>query len=302
MHISTIILLVIANTASAKIQFKCNDTKNIDAGKIAEYIEIIDTQEMMSSPSTVSIHYQRLFERCVQNRQPIKSLNNKALDSLFRSMISIVFYTENKNHVDYMRSVFDEKLKRGDRNKDAIERMHSAYISVRQFEQARQLEYTFSDIGLPITPSIELLETHERTLLRLADNGKKLVQETFSFPKGGYVVVISSPMCGFSRRFMEWLRQQPSLFNIFAKHSIWITPVDGYFNIEEMLKSNRRNKPIHIKYTYSSTDWPEITYWGTPTLYFYNNGELKKQIIGWPKEGRGQEVLTGLKEISLLKQ
>ena len=57
-----------------------------------------------------------------------------------------------------------------------------------------------------------------------------------------------------------------------------------------------------MQYTYKESDWPEIDYWGTPTLYFYHDGELKQQLVGWPREGREKQLKEALRNVGLLKQ
>jgi hypothetical protein len=78
-----------------------------------------------------------------------------------------------------------------------------------------------------------------------------------------------------------------------------IKPVVGELYLEEMRETNDTYAPIRLQYTYSQKQWPEIEYWATPTFYFYQDGKLVNQMSGWPKKGREQALLSGLKAVGL---
>jgi hypothetical protein len=71
---------------------------------------------------------------------------------------------------------------------------------------------------------------------------------------------------------------------------------------DEIKESNQQYAPIEMKYTYQESQWPEIEYWATPSFYFYfyMDGKLVKQVVGWPHEGRAKALQAGLKAIALL--
>lgn len=52
--------------------------------------------------------------------------------------------------------------------------------------------------------------------------------------------------------------------------------------------------------SFAMTNWPEIKYWGTPTMYFYQNGKLVSQLIRWSKEGQKQALIDALTGVELL--
>jgi hypothetical protein len=295
MRLYTLILLLFINNSFASKQFNCGNNLKIDTHNVTTYIHQIENKE--NTLSNKARLYESLFKSCIQNRQPVEELSKQALHRLYNSMLSIVFYTNNIAFTDYMKTILDEKIKRGEKNKHLINEMHYAYIKTRQFRHAEQLEKQFPDINFSSVQVIESIKNFERSLLHIENKGRKLVQKPFTLPKSSHIIVVSSPMCSASRRFLFWLQSKPDLLALFAKKSTWIIPVDGRMYLKETQESNIRNTPIIMQYTYKQTDWPEIEYWGTPTLYFYQDGKLKNQLIGWPSEGREHELTQALKLI-----
>ena len=66
------------------------------------------------------------------------------------------------------------------------------------------------------------------------------------------------------------------------------------------LKINPKYAQLNMQTSFAMTDWPEIKYRGTPTMYFYQNGKLVSQLIGWPKEGQKQALIDALTKVELL--
>jgi hypothetical protein len=107
-------------------------------------------------------------------------------------------------------------------------------------------------------------------------------------PKGPAVVLVTRDGCGFSANFQRYLSQQPKLQQLFQQYSLQITGV-GY-----QLSANAEILDI-----YQTQQWPEIDYWGTPAFYFYQDGRLQGSLLGWPAEGRAEELQQMLKRIGL---
>ncbi|MDE1463090.1 hypothetical protein [Spartinivicinus poritis] len=289
----------------AALQFNCENSKKIDTDKITSYISQIESQndsllingKLVSSKSKT---YEKLFKNCIDNRQSFRELSTQELHKVYKSIHTIAFYTSNIAHVNYMEAVLDEAIKRGEKNKSQLNEMYRAYVQIRQFKQANQLKKQHPDTDLSQLPTIKGNEVEERSLLFIEQDGKVLAQKPYIFSQGAQIIVISSPICGSSRAYLSWLQTKPELLSVFESYSTWIMPVTGRLYIDEVVESNKKNASIKMAYTYKESDWPEISYWGTPTFYFYLDGKLRQQIVGWPKEGREKELKQALKDIGLL--
>ncbi|RDH41501.1 hypothetical protein [Zooshikella ganghwensis] len=299
------------------ISFTCSKGEQADLNKILNYIYQISKQEHKKlssyieksitkstlSTTNVLVHnnakpYQELYKSCIQNRINIKELSEQDLHKAFRLLKTIAFNTNDRLHASYMQKLLDEKLRRGGRNNYYINEMHKIYVKNRQFSRARELENLYKSGIEKDLPAIKTANIAGRSFMQI--KSKAIVQKPFLFPKGGYVIVITSPFCGPSRRYTDWLKTKPNLFKLFSKHSSWLIPVEGEFNTRKVLSTNSENFPIEMKYAYKKNEWPEIGYWGTPTLYFYKDGMLKRQLVGWPPEGQEKLLLQNLKAIDLL--
>ncbi|MCX4026412.1 hypothetical protein H0A36_24385 [Endozoicomonas sp. SM1973] len=305
MHFYILIFVCFFSFPIEAFQFDCENPNTIDTNKITSYISQIESQDDSLSIDGKLVSkklkaYEKLFKNCIDNRQSFRELSIQELYKHYKNIHTIAFYTSNVTHVNYMQTVLDETIKRGEKNKSQLSEMYRAYVQTRQFTQANRLKKQYPDIGLSRLPTIKGNEGGGRSLLFIEQDGKILVQKSFDFSQGAQIVVISSPICGPSRRYLSWLQTKREILSVFNNHSTWIMPVTGQLYIDEVVESNKKNAPIKMAYTYKESDWPEITYWGTPTFYFYLDGKLKQQIVGWPREGREKELKQALKDIGLL--
>lgn len=63
---------------------------------------------------------------------------------------------------------------------------------------------------------------------------------------------------------------------------------------------NPKYAQLNMQTSFAMTNWPEIKYWGTTTMYFYQNGKLVSQLIRWSKEGQKQALIDALTGVELL--
>jgi len=249
--------------------------------------------------------YKSFFRQCFKfqlEKADLDELSSKELHRLFNIIFHVNFYTQQKLLKSYLKKIILIKKSKGEIVDNLLEMLHSAYIRSRSIQEARQLESEHPNLKLPKTYALLIERQVARGYLELNNEEQSLVSQGFEFKKGGYVIVISSPVCSPSQRFLEWLRasENSKLKKIFESNALFITPTDSSFYIEHMLEANLKNAPLKLNYAFDKEEWPEIQLWATPTLYFFYDGELQGQLIGWPKEGRKEELIDGLKKVKLL--
>lgn len=201
-----------------------------------------------------------------------------------------------------MELAFEQLRMRGKSNKFSAGMMYRAYILSRRFEKARALAKLHDlDIGQtqPTYTSLVTPDYRGRSLLEASGSGSKLSRVPFNLPKDGYIVVVSHPMCHFSRRAMAAIEEDEQLRALFGRNVTWLAPVDGLLNFDAVQSWNATYPRYHVSIAFSREDWPEIDYWGTPTFYFFGKDGLSEKIVGWPEEGRRADLLDAARSVGI---
>lgn len=160
------------------------------------------------------------------------------------------------------------------------------YAWAQQLVKQYQLQPEILNGSLPPPVPATAGQTPGRLVLTGSPGQQKW--QHFRFPKGPAVILVTREGCGFSANFQRYLTAQPKLQQLFQQYSLQIAGV-GY-----QLSANAEILDI-----YQTQQWPEIDYWGTPAFYFYQDGRLQGSLLGWPAEGRAEELQQMLKRISL---
>lgn len=160
------------------------------------------------------------------------------------------------------------------------------YAWAQQLVRQYQLQPESLNGSLP--PPVPATAGQTPGRLVLAGSPGQQKWQHFRFPKGPAIVLVTRDDCGFSANFQRYLSKQPKLQQLFQQYSLQIAGV-GY-----QLSANAKILDI-----YQTQQWPEIDYWGTPAFYFYQDGRLQGSLLGWPAEGRTEELQQMLKRIGL---
>lgn len=217
-------------------------------------------------------------------------------------LYKIAFYTKDLSAINNYKNLIDYKLDKGEWADVNIKRLFGLYISARAFDLAKQLKTTNFKVELPALPDIqELTSEPPKSVYVLIEEGKQLTEQAAEIPeKGGHVIIVSNAMCGYSQRFLYWLSERPSIYSVVSLSSTWLIPQSINLYLDSTLQRNAEFPEITLNYVKRESEWSEVSYWGTPSFYFYLDGKLIASMIGWPEEGRGQELTRHLKAINLL--
>ncbi|NQZ07862.1 MAG: hypothetical protein HRT35_11935 [Algicola sp.] len=247
--------------------------------------------------------YRSLFSQCIKGRVTstlIKSLDAKQHVRLFTALNKVAFYTMDQQVVRLMEMLTSAEFGISKVSDKQWQLLHRAYMMSRQFEKLNDLVKSHPLLFPEPLPVINAKAIDQRSLYQVDKNKQSLSQKPFEFPSGGHLVVVSSPICKPCKQAIGWLKSKPAVFDVVVKNSTWITPVFGDMFFDEIKQSHKDYAPIEMKYTYQEGQWPEIEFWGTPSFYFYMDGKLVKQVVGWPGNDRAKALLAGLKAIALL--
>jgi len=254
--------------------------------------------------NTTSAAYSAFYETCLKkqlNNIQINQMASKKLHRLFGLFSDVDFYSPQAVLKHNMYKVIAAKKVKGEHIDNLLLSLHKAHIRSRNIEQAQTLEKKHAHIAFSETYSLTNNIKGDKSFLILNSEKQSLKRVPFAFPNGGFVVVASLPLCSPSNRFVSWLNEAKNkkIKSQFTSNSLFLTPQASSLYIDEMVAANKAMAPLSMVYSFKQNEWPSITSWNTPTFYFYYNGELKSQLIGWPKEGREKELVSLLKAVNL---
>jgi hypothetical protein len=171
---------------------------------------------------------------------------------------------------------------------ELAERLQQIAIVARDTAWALQLQQQYQLKNDILPPLPEALKQSPGRPVFQEQNGQRHWQ-SFTFKAGPQIVLVTRSGCYFTQQFEQYLQQKPALAKLFQQHGTRIASIGLQAETDPAIAE-----------IYRAEDWPEIDNWGTPTFYFYHDGQLQGSVIGWPKAGREDELLTMLRRIRLL--
>lgn len=248
--------------------------------------------------------YRDAFGGLDLDKATIDRLSTDAVRSLFNASYIRVFYSLKRAQIAPVTSFYAALQEREALTPKDTRRMYRTYISLRDFAHARELLQNNPGLGLPALPDIKGKvddEANEPAVLVVAADGTALTYKPIQVRQGKRVVIVSHPLCHFTRRATRVLASHPDLWQVLTEHAIWIAPQDGRLTMDALVDWNRHIPAARIYLTYRQSDWPMVDKWGTPSFYFLDAGKLVYEFTGWPQ---GQSALDklrkGLRELGLL--
>lgn len=301
-------LLFQLSLISTLVEGATNCGSVIDLWNEALSIEQLSVQEKLLENSQTVVadirarKFAALFETCIETDftdATLKKLSINDKDVLYQLMNKITFYSQNDSMLSFITRLLEDLPSEDLSKKRYAETLYSRYIANWMFVEAQELKTKFElDSADYLFKLSGNLEGSRQVIIPFLEIGK--LQEKKALFSGSHVIVVGSPFCQPSERFSVWLKDKPELNKIMDKHSTWITRQNGDLRLNEVLEHNSISDHQPYSFVYKKDQWPEITYWGTPTLYFFEQNSLVRQIVGWPKEGREVQLREALAAIGLL--
>jgi len=147
---------------------------------------------------------------------------------------------------------------------------------------------------LPANPK-DLANPKDGVLAYAALAGKPNTFQAVSL-KGKQLLVLAHPVCHFCFNAAKAIAKEPELTAFLETHAVWLSPPDRYFGWQTHNQWNQRFPATPIAILKSEEKLPMLDSWGTPTFYFMENGKVMAKIVGWPKEGRMDELKGKIKQ------
>lgn len=222
-----------------------------------------------------------------------EKLNKEELKDIVYVFETISYYTHSTQIVEQYLIYFNILQSKHWSEKSDYTSMYGTLVQRRMFTEAKVFYTKYAQFGLSNLPQIlKDNQINEGVTFYTSHNEKKntLIEKKYIFPKGKSIIIIAHPLCHFCQRAVAEIAKNKRLSQILAKRSFGIVPVDRNFNSELLYNWNKKHPNFQLNYIQNSNDFPMLDFWGTPTFYFLDNNKVIDKLVGWPKEGRIQEL------------
>ncbi|MCQ4165910.1 hypothetical protein [Tahibacter harae] len=223
----------------------------------------------------------------------IPGLENSDLEPAFRIALLLAARTFAQAHVESARRVLDEMRHRSLASPDHYARMAAAYLSIWKPAPAAQLNAHLPPAERLVIPALEVAVAPGPgpTVMSLGGSADHwtLTRRRVDL-SGRRVVVVASPGCPFSRKFLEQLKTDSELAG-YAKQSLLLFPKGGNLLVPEVHAWNAANPEHAFEYMYAVDEWPDLVWWRMPLFYFLQDGKVVRRIDGWQNGVTDKQVL-----------
>lgn len=213
----------------------------------------------------------------------VESLATDDVRLLLRVLAMIAFYDPEVDIADDMTRILGDLDRRGATRDEDRMRYIEFLVAARRLEDARRYENDHKTSRRPRIPSLDeqvARAMSARGALVLDADGTSLVPAVVG-ARDIEVVVVSSPLCSFSRHAMASIEADPGLRDVMSRHGRWLMPVEGNLHIESVRDWNATHPRMPMVYAYKESQWPFIGSWDTPTFYFLRGGRVVATHTGW---------------------
>ena len=221
------------------------------------------------------------------------TLTDAELAALFTAADHAMFYTFTPAFLARMERVHALLEARGVATDEQRESMHRGYVQLRRFDAARRFAAAHPTPGVPTLPAIidKIGNQHAGpSEWRFNHDASTMTRVPLDL-RGVDVLVISHPQCGFSQRAATEIAADAELRAIFQR-SHWLAPQDGRIDPQAYAAWNDTHRAFPLAMLHEGRELPFVETRSTPRFYFLRDGQVAATVIGWPKEGRREELIA----------
>jgi hypothetical protein len=233
----------------------------------------------------------------------LKSIDNRGLDFILRSIYTVAFYTFNPTYLEDASLVMQELESRGAATNNQKTLFHKILVGYRKFEEARN--YSKDNPHLETEPVPWIGENNGDAaggplVYRVSKDRHELIPTNVESYGNDILLVITHPLCSFSRNAMAAIENDSSILDAIGDRVVWMTPASTRLNFNEIQEWNREHLSIEIVIAHTHQDWPMVDSWATPQFFLLRNGTVLDSFSGWPTGGSRDRLVELLRRGGML--
>lgn len=250
-------------------------------------------------PAPLDAQFQKV--QIAAEQMAIGDISDDDLASYFSAAHTIGFYTMRPSYATQLRQILDELQRRKLVTPIGRQQMLDGYIRARMFEDARAFAADPANAGLKPLPTIrdESSSENSLTLWRIQDAGQTLVRHDFELADQPVLLVLGPPNCSFSEKAAEDIAKEGDLFELMARHSIWLMPQSSIPDVSQLNVWSTSQPGWPKELIHLDSDWPFIDFNMSPGFYFLENGKVVSHVQGWPGPEQLAELREGFRKIGV---
>lgn len=243
--------------------------------------------------------YDRIFGHV--DAEDLSSLSDGDLQALFQATHVVMFYSMREKDLGRLEVIYQELDSRALSNEQDQEDVYGAYVSMRRFSEAESLRVKWGRDDLERIPFVlQQIDSAVSSPTTLDfEDGRTLRRTALSLGQGPHIVIISHPLCHFSRNAVYAIEASVEAAEMILEHAIWLAPVDRQLRLDVLRRWNQEHPEAEMRIAYKRDEWPMLDSWSTPTFYFFKDGVLETEVAGWPEEGMMSQLLDAARLIGI---
>lgn len=177
------------------------------------------------------------------------------------------------------------------------EMFYGVLVAYREFEAAREYLATHPGLDVEPMPAVAGASSDGQAgpvIYRVDPEAFRLVAEPVHPGDGMRLVVVSHPLCGFSRRAMTFIAEDPALAAAADGHVLWLAPVQMHLDVDALQAWNREHPLTPVVMPGAKADWPMLRGWTLPTFHLLQDGAVVDSFSGWPLDDRNGARLVAM--------
>ena len=233
-----------------------------------------------------------------------KTLEDDDLMAMFESLAQVAFYLGEPAAARDLLTVTTELEHRSAATAEHLERTHAILVAARLLGEARIFHDLHPGLKARRVPEVEptsLPATGNPGIL-VWDSGRGVLQhEAIELEADYQILVVSHPLCGFSKAAADAISDDPELARVFAHHATWAVAPPGNLPLGPIEQWQARHPDHRIGLIDRPEAWGFIETGNTPVFYFLQAGNVVESVSGWPEGGNREAVVAALRRIGALR-
>ncbi|WP_159016678.1 hypothetical protein [Cognatiluteimonas profundi] len=306
----------------------CSTRTALVVGLMLSFANAYGSTQGISSVESKFNHFFALTEQSIEMPQPqrlakikasyysnfdqaatpskLAHLNDDDVALLYRAAEVAEFYLEEPAYLNDMEDTLQELESRKAATEDQRAAFFRALIGLRRFQTAAEYFGAHPSIRVEAVPKVAPLEKDlkQPIVYAVTKDAHSLRPEYVDVARGIHLIVVSHPLCAFSRRAMSVMASDAELRPV-LQYTTWLAPVDQRLNLDVVSAWNAQHSDTPVVIARRRSDWPMFDEWGTPHFYLFRDGRMIGDFAGWPLEGnRGnrEKLVELLTEGGLLQR
>lgn len=212
----------------------------------------------------------------------LKGMSEADLRALFLAGYITVYHTGRAEHLDDLYFIRGILLAKHEDVRVETDYLYKSLIKLRRFDEAFRVAGSSKITHEPI-PTVNWAPTSKGAVPMMvpSSDGGSLNVESFKLRSDYTVIVVSHPLCHFSRNASHDVTADRKMAGLLNNHVLWIEPPGPTLAMKETLKWRGELSGQPVALMYSQSDWPLFPSFDTPTFYVFRGNTLIGTKEGW---------------------